>query len=202
MRQVGTRIGVLDDVTGRTVIHSGTGGKGVFLSDTHELDLDTLTWHQVEVSGFSGSKGKAYAGAICWRGNIMTFGGTIHSPDEPPISELLELRAGWVLDMEGIPAELAMLIFANDTLKSGRPGKDRWGVSEVEAVEHGRKSLGQALYGALSRCECRAEIEEGDGDRDAACQVENDQGTRGIQVEDVEFGSRQDSQGQKRLVDR
>jgi hypothetical protein len=87
----------------------------VFLSDTHELDLDTLTWHQVEVSGF-GSKGKAYGSAACWRGNIVMFGGTILSPEEPPICELLELRAGWALDMEGIPAELAMLIFSNETL--------------------------------------------------------------------------------------
>jgi hypothetical protein len=109
-------VGVLDDVTGRMVIHSGTGGKGVFLNDTHELDLDTLTWHRVEISGLEGSRGKAYASAVCLRGNIITFGGTTLSPDEPPIGELLELRAGWVLDMEGIPAELAMLIFANDTL--------------------------------------------------------------------------------------
>jgi hypothetical protein len=124
------------------VIHGGTQGKGVFLNDTHELDLDTLTWHRVEISGLEGIRGRAFASSVSSKGNVLVFGGTTLSPDEPPLGELIELRKQRAVDMEDIPAELAMLIFGAATLRCGRPGEDRGGVSEVEAVEHGRKSLG------------------------------------------------------------
>jgi Ras-related C3 botulinum toxin substrate 1 len=98
--------------TAGMVVVGGTTGKGCVLSDMWELDLNSWTWHQVNVTPPLPSPERCYMGGLYMRDNLYLFGGTDLASESGVFGDTLEISTGWLLDMQGMPEELALAIFS------------------------------------------------------------------------------------------